>query len=477
MVERKITETIKNNDMITKGQHIVLGLSGGPDSVCLFDVLDSISKEWNLTIHPVHVNHKFRPGDAEADEEYTIKLCESRGIECRSFSVDCAKLAADLKMTSEEAGRLARYGAFSQVAAELVNQGIPKENIRIAVAQNSDDLAETVLFRIIRGTGTDGLSGISYVRKSEDGILIIRPLMDVSKKGVMEYCESKNLNPCIDKTNLEPLYSRNKIRLDLIPYLEEKYNPNIKEGLCRLAHSAAEDREFLRELAREAFGKNLLKVTEEDGKETAFLLNGEGLQALHGALRRRVFAYAFDRLGLQGDLSYVHYKAMDDILESKSPSASFDLPHGYKISRTYENVRISAPIRNKEQRILKVRIMEREEYEIYQKSQKESSCNKGGAKPAFFDYDMLKHEYGESAKDLISLRNRQGGDYINLAVGRKKIQNLFVDMKVPKAERDDIYMAAIGSEALIVYAGERGTRYSSKYKVLSCTKTVICIEI
>ena len=119
MVIERVRETIKKHNLIEKGEHIVIGLSGGPDSVCLFNVLTELADEMELTVHPVHVNHKFRPGAAERDQKYAENLCKSRGIECSSFEVDCIKLARELGMTSEEAGRKARYDAFFSVAKEV----------------------------------------------------------------------------------------------------------------------------------------------------------------------------------------------------------------------------------------------------------------------------------------------------------------------------------------------------------------------
>ncbi len=461
MVTEKIIETIRKYNMINKGQHIVIGLSGGPDSVCLFDVLERISREWNLTLHPVHVNHKFRPGAAEDDQKFTEELCKSRGIPCRSFVYDCAEIARRQKITSEEAGRLVRYSAFAEVCEEIEATGILRDDIKIAVAQNLDDRAETVLFRMLRGTGTDGLSGISYVRKDEGGRDIIRPLLDVEKKDIVAYCEERNLNPCIDKTNLKPIYSRNKIRLNLIPYLEKEYNPNLKEALYRLSESAREDREYMLFAAAEA----LEKCTKEfDPERCEILLSGEGLRKLHIAVRRRVLALALEKIGMNGDLSYTHYRNMEALVFSEKPSASSDLPHGYLITSVYGDV------------VLKMNVAEEEfsaaTYEIeVDKIERE----KGGA--YYFDADKLRKEYGENVLELISFRKRAPGDYIRTKGGTKKLQNLFVDMKVPKHERDEALICAAGKEVLVARPIKSRARCSAKYSVDSDTKNVICIEI
>ena len=142
--------------------HIVLGLSGGPDSVCLFSVLTELAGEMNLTLHPVHINHRFRPGAAEEDQTYVEELCRSNGLSCRSFVYDCPAMAREQKLTPEEAGRKARYEAFFKVAGEIHASGVPASKIAVAVAQNANDQCETILFRILRGTGTDGLSAVCH---------------------------------------------------------------------------------------------------------------------------------------------------------------------------------------------------------------------------------------------------------------------------------------------------------------------------
>ena len=238
-MKQKILRTIKEHDLLKEEMHIVLGLSGGPDSVCLFDVLHRLSEEMKWTLHAVHVNHMFRPGDAEKDQLYVETMCENRGVDCFVVVRDCNELAERLGRTSEEAGRIARYEAFSQCAQKLLEGGVAKDKIAITVAHNADDNAETLLFRIMRGTGIDGLAGIPYERYTEEGFRVVRPLLDVKRSDIERYCAENNLNPCIDKTNAQNLYTRNKIRNLLIPYIEENFNENIIETVNRISKAAS----------------------------------------------------------------------------------------------------------------------------------------------------------------------------------------------------------------------------------------------
>lgn len=327
MLVEKVRRTVEEHKLISKGQHIVVGLSGGPDSVCLFHILMRLRKEYDLTIHPVHINHKFRPGAAERDQAYVEELCRKNGLECRTFVVDCNVMADELHMTSEEAGRKARYDAFYQVANEVGMH----EDVKIAVAQNANDQAETILFRLLRGTGTDGLAGIAYERK-ERGISVIRPILDIYRNEIEEYCRENSLDPVIDHTNNEAIYARNKIRLDLLPYLEENYNENMKEALVRLGRIASQDKDFIWQQVE----KEYVRLAEEyEGK---VVMDRQQLSDMHLALRHRIMLKAFSKIGLDKDVSEERIKAADLIIEKKQAPKTVQFPRGYRITVAKGNV-------------------------------------------------------------------------------------------------------------------------------------------
>lgn len=337
--EDKIRKTIEEKGLVSPKQHIVIGLSGGPDSVCLFNALKNMADEMELTIHPVHVNHKFRPGAAERDQQYVEELCEKSGLKCHSFVVDCNALAAETGMTSEEAGRKARYDAFYEVAEEVRKgePGISCADIKIAVAQNANDQAETVLFRLMRGTGVDGLAGIAYERE-ERGYKVIRPILDLYRDEIESYCEHNDLQPVTDHTNEESVYARNKIRNELIPYLENGYNTNLKESMVRLARIAAADKEYLwqqtealyRELAREEYAEDAGGKHEGgSGMLRSISMDRESLAKVHPAIRHRVMLKAFAAIGLDSDVSEERIKAADYNIEKKQGPKTVQFPKGY----------------------------------------------------------------------------------------------------------------------------------------------------
>ena len=358
MLIDRVRQTIQSHDLIHKGDHIVLGLSGGPDSVCLFHVLRRLAAELELTIHPVHINHGFRPGAADQDQAYVEDLCAKTGLSCRVFTVDCTAMAKEQGMTSEEAGRKARYDAFVQTAREIAAAWVEGDanragktegacalsaslRVRIAVAQNANDQAETILHRIIRGTGTDGLSGIAYERM-ERGIPVIRPLLDVPRDEIEAYCEENDLHPVTDHTNNEPIYTRNKIRLEVLPLLE-KNNPNIIETLTRLGRIAAADREYLWAEAESAFGQirrpegsgdsgGAAQEAPKDQEAPEVVLDRAGLALLPDAIRHRVISKAFGEVGLASDISEERLRAADAIISKKQAPKTVEFPRGHRLT-------------------------------------------------------------------------------------------------------------------------------------------------
>ena len=334
--EKVIRETIREHNLIESGDHIVIGLSGGPDSVCLLHVLLRMADEMNLTLHPVHVNHQFRPGAAEADQKYVEELSESFGLVPHVFTVNCNALADQLDMTSEEAGRKARYDAFFLVAEDIAGELGGAGRVKIAVGHNANDQAETVLFRILRGTGMDGIAGMAYSRIESRGegedrgtYKVIRPLLDVWREEVEEYCEKNDLDPVTDHTNNEELYARNKLRLDLIPYIEEKYNTNFQEGLVRMAKIAAADKDYFWEETASALERLKVLSPEADG---GIALDWKRLAGCHEALRHRIILKAFGEIGLTQDITAERLEAADKIILGNVGGKTVEFPHGYSLS-------------------------------------------------------------------------------------------------------------------------------------------------
>lgn len=231
-MKQKVMETIKKYNLINSKDKIVLGVSGGPDSMAMLDILRQIKDEMNFEMYVAHINHNIRGKEADADEEYVKKYCEKYNIKCFSKKIDVPTIAQDKKIGTEEAGREVRYNYFEEVLIET------KSN-KIAIAHNKNDKVETIIMHILRGSGISGLKGIEPKRDEK----YIRPLIECDRTEIEKYCEDNKLNPRIDKTNFENEYTRNKIRNIVIPYIKQEFNPNIIETITRLSDViASEDR-------------------------------------------------------------------------------------------------------------------------------------------------------------------------------------------------------------------------------------------
>ena len=535
-MKQRVLETIKTHELLEDGTHIVLGLSGGPDSVCLFDVLLELSAVKNFRIHPVHVNHKFRPGDAERDQEYVEELCRQRGLTCRTFTVDCNALAREEGLTSEEAGRKARYDAFFETAQGITQgfaQGLAQElageleqhctqepsmpgtdKIAIAVAQNANDQAETILFRMLRGTGTDGLAGIAY-KRYERGFAIVRPLLDVPRDEIEKYCEERNLSPRIDHTNNEAIYARNKIRLELLPMLREKFNPNIIETINRLGKNAAADKDYLAQQARDAYEEAL---EDADGRNCTVEVTTAKLDRMHKAVRMRVYNYLLADVGMEENLTEGQLGAIEKVRISQSPSAMCDLADGFRVYKIYDRIRFCREAETEEGRQLRMRFISAEEYAKEKKTAHAPDADGGETAARVVGIFALP----PGAEDSVCIRKRRDGDVIAIAsksrtqgatqtptqgatqtsaqgaaqtsaqgatqapvqgasqtpdtpppqVRHKKLQDFLVDAKVPKSVRDDIDLLAYGNRILWVLPSphfasrqyrEKG-RFSAEFK-------------
>ena len=256
-VEQSFWDTIRENDLIQKGDKIVVGVSGGPDSITLLDCLNKYKQELECEIIVAHINHLIRK-DSTDDEQYVENLCNEMGIKCFVKRAEIEKIAQEQKRSTEEMGRIVRYEFFNEIAKK---EGANK----ISIAHNMNDNAETMLLNLIRGTGLAGLEGIQPMQYKK----YIRPLINCERKDIEEYCEKNKLEPRIDSTNAENIYTRNKIRNKLIPEIE-KINPNIIQTLSRTSKLVTDNNEFI-EAETERVFEQVAKVkpglTEMDIKE------------------------------------------------------------------------------------------------------------------------------------------------------------------------------------------------------------------
>lgn len=451
-----VRSTIEKNNMIESGDTIVIGVSGGADSLCLLHVLNTLKSELQINLFAVHLNHQFRGLDAEEDANFVEKICKDWSIPCKIETFDVSAYAKQQGLSPEEAGREIRYKLFREV------KHIVKGN-KIAVAQNLNDNIETILMRLVRGTGLEGLKGIDAVRDD-----IIRPLLAQDRSDIEEYCRQNNLEPRVDKTNLQPIYLRNKIRLELIPYLSQRFNPNIKDAIGRLGQVAREENDYL-EQQTEALFKSIGEI-----KNNCISIKTESLRSLHPAMQKRLLRKAVEYIAttLKG-FEYKHFKGMLELLD-KSTGAAIELPKELKAYISYEKLIICKNIENTDKKCYYKLKYNYDNYvneinasiSVKLINSGELSSIPKSFNTVYIDADKVKHE--------LVVRSRDQGDIFSPIgmKGSKKLKEYFIDKKVPKEDRDQIMLLADGNEIVWIL----GSIINEKYKITSNTQKVIVLS-
>lgn len=300
----KVLETITKYNLIESGDRIVLGVSGGPDSICMLEILNKLKDKLNFDIFVAHINHGIRE-NATIDEQYVENYCKKLDLECFILHADVNGYAKDNKIGLEEAGRKVRYDFFDEIL-EKTNSN------KVAIAHNKNDRVETIILNILRGSGVLGLKGI----EPKNG-KYIRPLIEIDRFDIEEYCLQNNLNPRIDESNFENDYSRNKVRNIVIPYIKEEFNPNIIETITRLSDIVSEENEFLEEEIQKHYNNilideiNLKENVYNSDKESTIILDLKKFNILNKVIEKRILLYAIKKIfGSTKNIEKVHLEDM-----------------------------------------------------------------------------------------------------------------------------------------------------------------------
>lgn len=273
--EEKVLKTIREYNMFEKEEKVVVGVSGGPDSIALLNALYNLRKILKIEMYVAHINHSLRK---EADEEtnYVKEFCEKLNITCFIKKVDLNQYCKDNKIGTELAGRNIRYEFFEKI---YIKVGANK----IAVAHNLNDNAETVMMNLIRGAGSSGLKGIEKIREDK----YIRPIIEIDRAEIENYCKDYDLEPKFDLSNNENIYTRNKIRNILLPLIEKEFNPNIIESLNRLSTIMCKQEEYFEKIVEKTY-KEI--VIEEDKQK--IMINLKLFNELENIIQTRVILKA-----------------------------------------------------------------------------------------------------------------------------------------------------------------------------------------
>lgn len=459
---KKVISFIDENKLIEKGDKILVALSGGPDSVCMLHLLNSIKDVFNIEIFAAHVNHMLREEESNKDEVYANELCESLGIKIFSTRINIEDLAKERGISLEMAGRDARYEYFNSLKIKL---GLNK----IAIAHNLNDQAETVIMNLMRGSGIEGLCGIKS--KRDGGI--IRPILCLAREEIESYCEKMNLNPRIDKTNLENIYSRNKIRLDIIPYMKENFNKDIVETINRTSKIIQLDNEYLNKVSMDNY-KSYVSLTEDR------LILNKGAFKLDIAIITRIIKKAF--IDFSNKHNNFEMKHIYDVinLSKNTTNKKIYLPNGIICENVYGDIILKLNKKEKNSNIISEEQIEilkesldgleidykcyKVKFEIINKMKNNIEFSKN-VLIKYFDYDKIM-------KGII-IRTRKNGDKITPQgmKGSKRIKDIFINLKVPVEERDLTPLVVFDEKIAWIV----GYRTSELFKIDNTTKKVLKI--
>ena len=456
-MKNKVLENIKKYNLIEDGDNIVIGLSGGPDSMALLYVLLDI-EEINFNIYLAHVNHGVRGEEALKDETFVEDLAQKLELPYYSTRVNMNQYAKEKGLSSEEAGRELRYGFFRKIAKELGHG-------KIAVAHNKNDQAETLLLRLFRGTGVDGLCGMDFI--SQD---IIRPILNIERAEIEKYLEDRNIETRLDKTNLESIYNRNKVRLELIPYIEENFNPNIVEALWRTSRLASLDNEFLELYTKKSYDSMVEKIGED-----SIVLDRNRFLKENRSIQQRIIRNGIIHINnnVQG-LTEQHISNILKLFIEGRTGKSIDIIDNIVAKTSYDNLIIEKKKDIVIGDYLYELSMEGNTYieELGFKISTEIvsadglDIYTGNRFIKYFDYDKIE--------EGLYIRNRKVGDrFIPYGMtGNKKLKDYFIDEKIPRDKRDQIPILVDKENILWII----GYRISDLYKITDSTKTILKIS-
>ena len=455
---KKVRDYMREHEMTAPGDAVIVALSGGADSVCLLTVLKQLATP-EFLLRAVHVHHGIRGAEADRDEAFAQKLCESLSVPLCVAYCHVPAYAAEHGLSEEEAGRILRYQVLEKEAGKWEQELPAGSRVKIALAHHRDDNAETILHHLLRGSGLTGLAGIRPVQGRR-----IRPLLCVGREEIRAYLEAGHISWCEDSTNQSPDYTRNRIRSQVLPLLKTAVNEQAEEHILQAGQIIGQADAYLRQQAEEIW-QEAVCGREEDLAAiplTAFARQPE-------ILKTYLIRHMLDQLhpGWK-DIGSRHFTAIAE-LAGKPVGSRLDLPGGLIARTGYETLEIV----RKTEREVSVKTESGADGEIHGRQtvpelhmtvfsrQKDQEIPKNQY-TKWFDYDKIK--------GTLSIRTRKTGDYLILpSGGSKTIARYMIDEKIPKEKREQILLLAEGSHVLWVV----GFRISEYYKIDNKTKNIL----
>ncbi len=461
---RRVLRFIREQNLIERPAPLLVGVSGGPDSVCLLHILLQLKDRLGIELHVAHLNHLLRGAESDADADYVSQLAQRFGVPVVLERQNVRAYRARRRCSLEEAARGIRYAFFAEIC-QTIGAGT------VAVGHTADDQVETVLMHLLRGSGLSGLRGMQPVSlwRAENGfqLRVLRPLLETGREETEAYCADQGLEPRWDSSNRSPVHLRNRIRSELIPLLQG-YNPNIKAALLRIARSAQADHQFLQQELSQVWDS--IAIEEQSG----IALDNKGFSSLHPSLKRHLLRATLERvLGSLDDISSAHIENLMKAM-AKPAGKRLSLPGDLSFSGDYqrsllarEEARcpLSALVGKHKLNIpgqtalpgwhVQARILEHQP-----EADTEHSFQ------AYLDLDV--------AGDNLFVRGRRPGDRFQpLGLAQpKKLQDFMVDAKIPRTWRDRVPLVCSPEQILWVV----GWRIDHRAQVSPQTKRVLSLE-
>lgn len=462
-LQAEVEKTGAEKQLWKAGDCIVVAVSGGPDSMALLTVMCRIAKAERLTIVAAHVNHGFRVEESRHELEVVREYCTRLGIACETTTLDMPSYIEETRMNGQSASRQLRYAFLHRVAEQYGAS-------RIALAHHADDQSETVLMRVIRGTGLTGLAGIP-IKRMEKNVELIRPMLRMKKLDIIQYCDEQGIPYCIDSSNKERHYFRNIVRLDILPYLSQ-FNPQLPQSLQRLSEVAEAENEWMEAQTAELFKEIVIAST---GQCT---IGCEKLIDIPVALQRRLIKLILNYVSSAEDtVSFEQIEAIRTAASHGAPSTwKSDIGAGVQCIREYDKLRIQRLVTQIEgdysykvdETTISLRAAPTGWTFHFAVRSAEQGCKPASRYEACFDASELVFP--------LTVRNRRPGDRIQVLGlnGSKKVQDMFVDEKIAPSERE-LYPLLFDGDGRLLWIP--GIRRSNHALTTADTKNVLFISL
>lgn len=453
---------IIKNKLLRNHRKLLLAVSGGPDSLAMFDLFYKFRKDLDLELGVVHLNHMFRE-EADSEAVFIENYVKKRGVEFFYKKVNLPQLIETKKISAEAAARKVRFRFFKEV--------LKKEKYSLlALAHHRDDQAETVLLNLFRGSGLQGLSGIQTFIEF-NGLKIIHPMLEFSKNEILKYCQTEQLNPCFDLSNQQNIYSRNIIRNKIFPLVENKINKNAREVIARSSNLIAAENKYLQNLAQKKFNEVLIKQSSEK-----IIINYQAFKKTDQVLQRRIYRYIYQQLNNSlDDLYFDHILEIEKLIKNDKTGRGIDIASGIRVLISYSNlVFLKKEIDNQflqkklnleedkvitidSRRKLEINIIERDDFSF-----------SDSIEQAAFDYEKLNLP--------LYLRPRESGDkMVPLGMrGHKKIKDILIDQKVALYKRENIPLLVDAKDNILWLVPYK---ISNEYRITKKTDKILILRL